>query len=284
MQNSTIEWTDHTFSPWHGCVKVSPGCQNCYALALDRRFGRAVWGPAKTTLRMEMSANYWKQPIRWNDAARKAGKRARVFCASMADVFEDHPGVIQWREWLLTLILNTAWLDWQLLTKRPENILRFTPLEWRNGFPPNIWVGTSCEDQRRADERIPHLLNVPAKVRFLSCEPLLEPVNITRYLYPRFAADDPRYQPRRDGIEWVIAGGESGPGARPATLDWFHSLHNQCADAGIPFFMKQMGSAWAKDYSYAGRTVASWGDTKGHDMQYWPSNLRVRAFPRGVGD
>lgn len=226
MKDSTIEWTDHTFSPWHGCVKVSPGCQNCYALALDRRFGRAVWGPAKTTPRMEMSAAYWKQPIRWNDAARKAGKRARVFCASMADVFEDHPQLPPIRARLWDLIRATPMLDWLLLTKRPENMYEMLPSEWRQAPRSNVWLGTSCEDQRRFDERIAPLLSTPAAVHFLSCEPLLGPINIGRC------------RP-----SWIIAGGESGPGARPADPNWFRSLRDQASAAGIAFHFKQHG-AW----------------------------------------
>lgn len=237
MQNSTIEWTDHTFSPWHGCVKVSPGCQNCYALALDRRFGRAVWGPAKTTPRMGMSEQYWKQPLKWNRDALRGGVRRRVFCASMADVFEDHPGVVEWRQRLFDLIGQTSMLDWQLLTKRPENINRMIPLDWRAFPPKNVWYGTSVEDQARADERIPELLKVNAWLRFLSCEPLIALVKL-----PTLA------QPWKDwrrcggpGIHWVIGGGESGQAARPCWPEWAYSLRDQCQDMGMAFFWKQWG-------------------------------------------
>jgi protein gp37 len=243
MQNSKIEWTDHTFNPWWGCQRVSPGCEHCYAETLAKRYGHNVWGPAKTTERRRMSDNYWKQPVKWNEAARQAGKRARVFCASMADVFEDHPEVRQWRDWLMTLISNTAWLDWLLLTKRPENVLRLAPFDWRYGFPPNVWIGTSVEDQRRADERIPVLLQIPARVRFLSCEPLLGPVVLRdAWRYPMFAKDDLRYQrPDGRGVDWVIVGGESGHGARPMHPDWARALRDQCTEVGVNFFFKQWG-------------------------------------------
>jgi protein gp37 len=235
MQNSKIEWTTHTFNPWWGCQRVSPGCEHCYAEALAKRFGHQVWGPAKTTQRRAMSRNYWNQPRRWDEQARKAGRRARVFCASMADVFEDHPQLDDWRADLFDLIRLTPHLDWLLLTKRPENILTMIPTAWRHGAPANVWYGTSCEDQRRADERIPELLKVPAVVRFLSCEPLLGPVTLRRWVRPSpgWAADP---------IHWVIAGGESGPGARPMHPSWVYALRDECQAAGdIAFFFKQWG-------------------------------------------
>jgi protein gp37 len=230
MQNSSIEWTDHTFNPWWGCQRVSPGCEHCYAETLAHRYNFKVWGPAKTTGRREMSANYWKQPIKWNDAARKAGKQARVFCASMADVFEDHPQLEWPRTNLWGLIETTPHLDWLLLTKRPQNILRMLPSLWSGRTPDNVWLGTSCEDQQRADERIPHLLSVPARVRFLSCEPLLGEISLP---ISRMGSD----------IHWVIAGGESGAGARPMHPDWARWLRTQCQETGTAFHFKQWG-AW----------------------------------------
>jgi protein gp37 len=194
MQNSKIEWTDHTFNPWWGCQRVSPGCEHCYAETLARRYNFKVWGPAKTTSRRMMSNNYWKQPLKWNKAAKAAGVRPRVFCASMADVFEDHPELHEPRIRLFDLMDECQHLDWLLLTKRPENVRDMLLAAARPpGFPRRVWIGTSVEDQRRADERIPHLLNIPARVRFLSCEPLLGPVDLSNYLYPKFAADDPRH-------------------------------------------------------------------------------------------
>lgn len=229
MQNSSIEWTDHTFNPWWGCIKVSPGCEHCYAETLSNRYGHKVWGPAKTTDRRMMSDNYWRQPIKWDRLAQVSGQRKRVFCASMADVFEHHPQVGEARNDLFSLIRMTPNLDWLLLTKRPENIEQMVPESWLDAPVPNVWYGTSCEDQQRADERIPHLLNVPARVRFLSCEPLLGPIKL-----------DP-WNGGHTGIDWVIAGGESGPGARPMSITWARSLRDQCVAAGVAFHFKQWG-------------------------------------------
>lgn len=292
-KNTKIEWTQGsdgtpgmTFNPWWGCQRVSPGCESCYAETLANRYGHAVWGPAKTTERRGMSESYWRQPIRWQATATKTGQRARVFCASMADVFEDHPQVAEWRMRLFNLIDSTPMLDWLLLTKRPENVMPMMA-DWLEGtaFPSNIWLGTSVEDQRRADERILHLLRVPARVRFLSCEPLLGPVDISRWLLAGFPKHIDRYG-RAHGaplnIHWLIVGGESGHGARPMELAWARALVEQCRAAGVAPFVKQLGSVWAREWCYASKTVAQWGDTKGGDMQYWPEDLRVREFPEGV--
>src|SRR5579863_1074490 len=171
MENSQIEWTTHTFNPWWGCMKVSEGCKNCYAESLDNRYHHADphWGP--NSPRKEMSDKHWMQPFLWDQKAWKAGIKAKVFCASMADVFEvsTDPVVVNGRKRLFNIIDNTPNLIWQLLTKRPENILNCVPVHWREAFPENVWMGTSVENQEAANERIPHLLNVPAKVRFLSC-------------------------------------------------------------------------------------------------------------------
>lgn len=243
MGQTTIEWTathhedgtvtpGYSFNPWWGCVKVSPGCANCYALTLSRRYGHDVWGPAKTTNRRMMSDNYWRQPLKWNAVAEKAGQRRRVFCASMADVFEEHPQVADARIRLLTLIDDTPWLDWLLLTKRPENIMEMMD-DWVNPFPSNIWIGTSVENQEQADKRIPELLKVPAKVRFLSCEPLLGPVDLGQWIIP---SCEPTSH-----VDWVIVGGESGPGARPMHPDWARNLRDQCVEAGVAYHFKQWG-------------------------------------------
>ena len=233
MQDSKIEWTDHTFNPWHGCFKVSPGCQHCYAETLNHRYGFSNWGPAKTTSRRMMSENYWKQPHKWNKEAAAAGVRRRVFCASMADVFEDHPQVGLPRAQLFTMIEATPALDWLLLTKRPENMTRFTPDAWRGGWPANAWAMTSVENQEQADKRIPELLKVPASIRGLSCEPLLEAVDLGRWIIP---ASEPVSH-----IDWVIVGGESGHGARPMHPAWARGLRDQCQASGVAFFFKQWG-------------------------------------------
>lgn len=242
-----IEWTDHTFNPWWGCVRVSPACEHCYAETFAARFG-VQWGVKAE--RKPASEKVWAAPLRWNRAAEKAGVRARVFCASMADVFEDRRDLDAARERLFALIEATPWLDWQLLTKRPEAVMRLVPERWKR-LPPNVWIGTTVEDQRRANERIPHLLQIPADVRFLSCEPLLGPVNLHSALY---IGDEGGYEyagSPRQMIDWVIVGGESGPGARPMRSSWARSIRDQCAQVGVggfwrtpALFFKQWGD-WA---------------------------------------
>ncbi|MCC9708234.1 phage Gp37/Gp68 family protein [Streptomyces sp. MNU76] len=176
--HTAIEWTDRTFNPWWGCSRISPGCRNCYADQLAHRWGHDVFHLGGQR-RMLSGAN-WRKPLKWNREAQEAGTPLRVFTASMGDVFEDHPQVTTARERLWELIDQTPWLRWQLLTKRPENVSAMVP--WKDAWPDHVWIGTSCEDQRRADERIPLLLQINARVRFLSCEPLLGPIDLGRWL------------------------------------------------------------------------------------------------------
>lgn len=240
-ENSKIEWTDHTFNIVWGCQRVSEGCQHCYAETLAKRYGHDVWGPAKTTARREMSAAYWKQPYKWNKAAKESGIRARVFCGSMSDVFEDHPTNEWARANLFGLIEETQNLDWLLLTKRPENIRKMIPQAWTRTPRANVWYGTSVENQKRADERIPELLRVPAAVRFLSCEPLLGALDLNEYITCQQYLHGQVVPCTCPRIHWVIAGGESGHGARPMHPQWARSLRDQCHDAGIAFHFKQYG-------------------------------------------
>jgi protein gp37 len=257
-ENSKIEWTDHTFSPWIGCQKVSAACDHCYAEAWDKRFKGDRWGPhAERTVTKD-----WRKVYAWNRKAQKSGVPAKVFSASMADVFDNHQSIDPaWREQFWRMVRETQWLVWFLLTKRPQNIKQFLPPDWGIGYP-NVWLGTTVENQTEANRRIPHLLAVPAKVRFLSCEPLLGPIDFDeipassdgsfpplfnslagycRKHFPKMRCGCDKQQP---SIDWVIAGGESGPKARPSHLDWFRSLRDQCVDADVPFFFKQMGE-WA---------------------------------------
>lgn len=248
-ETTGISWTDHSFNCWWGCQRVSPGCENCYAEAFDKRTGGAHWGPGE---RRFFGEKHWAEPLKWNAAAEKAGVRRRVFCASMADVFEDRRDLDAERAKLWPLILATPALDWLLLTKRPENVPALAPyVVW----PRNVWIGTTVEDQKRADERIPLLRAVPAAVRFLSAEPLLEPLD----LYGRL-----------DGIDWVIVGAESGPGARPFKVQWIQDIAGACRHVAL--FIKQIGAAPA-DLDIKLR------DRKGGDMSEWPEWLRVRQFP-----
>jgi len=321
-ENSKIEWCHHTFNPWIGCTKVSPGCANCYAAVSTRaRVLRAggveTWGKGAPRQRTQT----WKDPVKWNrDAAKAAveyekayqhlpwvgGKpplfvpppRPRVFCASLADWLDEVP--IEWLADLLGLIHATPHLDWLLLTKRPENFWpriqeafrwtaktlepsRVPALNWIAAWmgtehceipgeapqpPHNVWIGTTVEDQTRADQRIPQLLEIPAKVRFLSCEPLLGPVDLVKYLGgTAYQCPCGWHDTERDislsgatdrtrkaicnkcgarcgiwpGIGWLIAGGESGAQARPMHPDWPRSLRDQCQAAGVPFLFKQWG-------------------------------------------
>lgn len=225
-KNSRIEWTTHTFNPWWGCVKVSPACKHCYAEAWAKRVGSRVWG-IKAERRF-FGDKHWAEPIKWDAAAAEAGERPRVFCASMADVFEDRRDLDDARLRLWELIEATPNLDWLLLTKRPELVRKMVP--WGQSWPTNIWLGTTVEDQEWAEERLPHLAEIPAAVRFISAEPLLGPLNISRWL--------------GEHIDWVITGGESGPKARPSSPSWFLDLLNQCMASEVPFHFKQWGD-WA---------------------------------------
>ena len=224
-KNSHIEWTHHTFNPWWGCVNVSPACKHCYAESLAKRFGHNVWG-AESDRRLLSDTN-WAQPLKWNAVAQAAGQRARVFCASMADVFEDRRDLDSERLRLWALIEATPWLDWLLLTKRPEAVGRLAP--WSDIWPNNVWLGTTVEDQRRAVERLPILTAIPAAVRFISAEPLLGKLDLAPWL---------------GGLDWVIAGGESGGKARPTNPAWFKALNKQCQEANVAFHFKQWGD-WA---------------------------------------
>lgn len=288
-ERTKIEWTDHTFNPWWGCLRVSPGCEHCYAETFSKRIGLKVWGPAKTTGRRMMSDAYWRGPEKWNRQAAKDGVRRRVFCASMADVFEDHPALPEPRARLFDLIERTPNLDWLLLTKRPENMVNMAPLRWTDGWPANVWAGTSVEDQKRLDERIPDLVRVPAAIRFLSCEPLIGPVEFSDATH-RSDCVSVLGRPALDGIHWVIVGGESGPGARPMDAAWARSIVAQCREAGAAPFVKQLGAKpidyapdhqWfdGRDFHTGGRTWLRLSDPKGGDWNEWPEDLRVREWP-----
>jgi len=319
MGDSTgIAWTDHTFNPWWGCEKVSAGCKFCYAEGFAvGRMKLPIWGGAETERRF-FGDGHWKEPERWNRAAEKAGKRARVFCASMADVFEDRPDLVAPRARLAALVAATPSLIWQLLTKRPENAQRLwvaacpfaqEPTEaddeldadpgycvcgehsCADGWLPTIWLGTTVEDQAAADARIPHLLRVPAAVRFLSCEPLLGPVNLREMVRQERAGehrydalvcdvdaeDDGDWQGRT--VNWIILGGESGPKARPCDLAWMRSIAEQARAAGVPVFWKQLGP---RPFCSRGPGTAYYPmrDSHGGDVTEWPVELAwTRDFP-----
>lgn len=266
--NSGIAWTNHTFNPWWGCTKVSPGCDHCYAETFDKRLGGAHWG--KDAPRRTFGDKHWNEPLRWNAAAQKAGTPALVFCASMADWcdVDAPPGAV---ERLHGLWRATPWLRWQMLTKRPARIAANLPADWGQGYP-NVWLGVTVEDQLRADSRIPALLGVPAAVHFLSAEPLLGPVEVARY----FALGGDMFPSH---VDWVIVGGESGHGARPFHVEWARSIKAQCERAGVAFFMKQLGADPREAYGRIVDAPMPVKDAKGGDMAEWPEDLRVQQFP-----
>lgn len=226
-KDTKIEWTDSTFNPWMGCVRMSPACKNCYAETLAGRFGLAEWG-ARAPRRF-FGEDHWREPLRWQRTAEREGRRRRVFCASMADVFEDRRDLDPWRAKLGELIAATPMLDWLLLTKRPDKAVALAP--WGADWPENVWLGATAENQHWAQKRIPALAQVPARIRFVSCEPLLGPLDLSTWL-------------AEGAVHWVIAGGESGHGARPSHPDWFRLLRDQCSASRVAFHFKQWGS-WA---------------------------------------
>lgn len=265
-----IKWCDHTFNPWWGCAKVSAGCKFCYAEGVDKVYGGgAHWGIGAP--RREFGDKHWNEPRRWNKQALKDGVRRRVFCASMADVFDpEAPKGALDRLW--QLIRVTPQLDWLLLTKRPERIASSLPADWGNGWH-NVWLGTSVENQEAADKRIPVLLGIPAVVRFLSCEPLLGRVDLTEYLTEPLKPEHKELAAWRNGVEWVIVGGESGSQARPMEAIWVNFIIDDVrlfSDAAI--FFKQAGQWLARGLGLKHK--------KGEDPNEWNNPLWVQEFPK----
>ena len=217
-ERTGISWCDHTFNPWIGCTKVSEGCRNCYAEQFATgRMGLDAWGPSAD----RHVTKTWPQVPRWDRAARDAGERRRVFCASLADVFEDHVTANEYRPRLWDLIRRCESLDWLLLTKRPENVGRMLPADWGDGWP-HVWLGATVEDDRVA-RRLDALRAVPAALRFVSYEPALGPLDHVDL----------------SGIGWVIYGGESGPGYRADDPNWARAMRDRCRAEGVAFFHKQ---------------------------------------------
>lgn len=321
-ENTKISWADHTLNPWIGCTKVGPGCDHCYAEAdFDKRRHIVQWGAGQPRHRTKPAT--WQQALRWNQKAKngefvecpecqwrgdlskadaRGGRcpgcgslprlfnsvRPRVFCASLADVF-DNEVPADWRTDLFALIRATPHLDWLLLTKRIGNaknmifdarVSALMPGELPDPEPiRNVWLGATITSQQEADRDIRKLLSVPAEKHFLSMEPLLGPVDLTNVPMPESghgehefspiitgnALNRPLEYPRLPEVDWVIAGGESGPNARPMDPDWARSLSDQCRAAGAAFFMKQLGGT--KD--------------KRGDLSDLPTDLRIREVPNG---
>ena len=250
-ETTGIQWTDHTANFWWGCMKVSPGCAHCYAETWSKRYGRDIWGPAATTARWRTKGP-WRDILRWDARAAADGVRRRVFAQSMSDFFEEHPQLDEWRAEACEILAGLKHLDVQLLTKRPENVQRMVPAAWLAEWPRHIWIGTSVENQELADRRIPLLMDIPAAVRFLSCEPLLGPIDLGLFgTVPGCTDNGGCYHLAADRIHWVIVGGESGHKARPMHPDWARSLRDQCQEAGVPFHFKQWGEYCTTSYDMA---------------------------------
>lgn len=261
-RDSKIEWTDHTFNPWIGCTKVSPACKFCYAEKYATRWGIAEWG---NNPRHKTAPGNWAKPLNWNRQAEKDGKRRRVFCASLADVFDDHTSILQgWRDELFAMIRATPNLDWLLLSKRPENYEHLLPADWGKGYK-NVWLGVSIENQEMYDLRAKILSRTPAAMRFYSMESLLNYVMM-----------DPEYI-----VDWIIIGGESGfkKDARRLDLnhvwDIFQQVDRTATDSPALFF-KQLGVQLAADHRLK--------DDKGGTFEEYPFHLEwltIRQIPRG---
>lgn len=277
MENSKIAWTDHTWNPWMGCTKVSPGCANCYAEALmDKRFGKVQWGPEGE--RVKTSKRNWLQLRQWDVKAGNSHKR--VFVSSLADFFEDRPELVEWRNKAMRMMRETYSLNYLILTKRPENVMGMVPAWWRGSWPQWVWIGTSVESQDYIDTRLSPLRGIPGK-HFVSAEPLIAPMIPNGY---------------EEVIDWLIVGGESGNNktkTRPMDPAWARSLRDWSQTHSIPFFMKQMG-AWLSYDGHAGMDhnalisssasgkqmsmVMEWHGGHGDDDAI-PPDLRIRQTP-----
>ena len=272
-EKTKIAWCHHTFNPWWGCAHVSGGCEHCYAESKALRWGFNIWGADAP--RRFLGRATWEQPRKWNARAEQAGERRRVFCGSMCDVFEDREQLEIPRHHLFEIIADTPWLDWLLLTKRPENMTILTPRSWRDGWPQNVWALATVENQGVAAQRIGHLLKVPATIRGLSCEPLLGSLDVSDCTLPNGASCHPL---RVEGgnyplsgmvhrLNWIIVGSESGRYRRPCNLDWVRDLIAQARAAGVPVFVKQL--------EVNGRVEI--------DPRRWPEDLRIQEFPKSEG-
>jgi protein gp37 len=270
-ENSAIAWCDHTFNPWWGCVEQTEGCKNCNARAWAHRMGFDVWG--KDAPRRFFGEAHWDEPLKWNEKARKAGKRARVFCGSMCDVMEDRPDLEAPRRRLWQMIRRTIKLDWLLCTKLPQHYRMFLPVEWLETPQVNVWLLTTVENERNL-WRARRLLQVPAVVRGISYEPALGPIDFSALLrpIPEMGAED--------SLDWIIFGGESGwpEIARPCSVEWARQTIHDCRIARVPVFVKQLGSFPVDE---DGNEIKL-KDAKGANPDEWPEDLRVREFPEVI--
>jgi protein gp37 len=224
---TSISWADMTFNPWIGCTHVSDACDNCYAERdFDKRKHWAKWGAGNPRIRT--SAGYWRQPLTWNERARRTGYRPRIFCASLADVF-DNEADPAWRADLWQLIRDTPLLHWMLLTKRIGNAPKMLPPDWQSGAFAHVGLMATLENQQVWDRDFPKLMRVPAAWHGVSIEPMLGPIDIGNAW-----------------LDWIITGGESGPHFRLTEVDWVRSIRDQCQRGGIAFHHKQWGGLRSK--------------------------------------
>lgn len=288
-QDSTISWTHHTFNPWLGCAKVTDACKFCYAEKFVERYGLAQWGVHGT--RHITSAENWKKPVRWQKQAAKEGIRYRVFCASLADVFEDRPELIEPRERLWKLIEATPNLDWLILTKRPENLHRLYPERWLSSpaaFPRNIWQGVTMANQKDYDTFMPPLRKFCSEhfvnVMWISAEPLLGRITFDKDILNPVGFNKEAQSVYQKPLDWIIIGGESGPTTKIRKLDLYHVKHifdqfsySRKLCIGPAIFFKQVGAILAKVYKLH--------DAKGENMEELPTALSafmVREFPNNL--
>lgn len=241
-KDTAIGWCDATFNPWWGCTRVSPGCERCYAETFAKRVGQDIWGPTKG--RRFFGEKHWNEPIHWDAKARREGRRLKVFCASMADICEDHEQLEPWRTRLIELVKHTRNIDWLFLTKRPENYLKM----FGDGFfrsNPHVWPGFTAENQEQLDKRVGHVVRIPGKGRkWISAEPLLSRLDVRSHLrrteHVRENGSVGKIIARHiDGIVWVVVGGESGCEFRDPGVEHLISVVDQCKATVVACYVKQ---------------------------------------------
>lgn len=258
-----ISWAHHTFNGVWGCTQVSPACDNCYAMRFAERLGLQIWGP-KAERRL-FGPKHWAEPLRWNARALEAGERRRVFAYSMGDWCEEHPATIAQLPRLWELWRATPGLDWLMLTKRHGRLARSLPPDWGSGYP-NVWLGVTAETEAWWRRRVNALRAIPARVRWVSCEPQLGEIAFHRQMLA--------------GIAWVVFGGESKTGqapARPYRLEWPRQAISVCQRLGVRPYLKQLGTM-----PIAGGRQLRLRAAKGDDPREWPAELQVQEFPEGA--